>query len=723
MKKSREKEKERDRKKEQDREKDSTKDRDSRKKDYDGKTKDKSRSNDKDRDHKRERDSDKKTERSKTQSSDKQSASMSEVKTKNSIKESTIKRSHPTKLKKNEKSSKESSRSNSESKTPTSPPIINVKTPISEVMSPPKTPPNPPEEHVAAEESGKDGTCATEEKIDTQLVLPDTNQQMKQKNKLDSDVEKDEHPTDSHGVPETPESPPLHPSDKKQQKLESDLSSGEEFPEDGPGSPSLSPHSAFKEKGKKEKVERPVEKRMVEVKSSLKQEEVEPVKFKMTLTSHTRKPSSSGVVSPHTARWSPDPLPSQSHRFSPSRSHHSPHTTYHTDTGHHSPLPTSASTHHSGGEESEEGFRKKKLPRCYQLEEERMREKQREVKEHRHIKPHPPPTTPSPPPAYASHRRRPPYSPPPSEYGDRRWRQRGRHYSPGHQFGTQHYSRSPPPPGYPQSPPLTRGGGSPYSGSPPPRPRTPIQRPRDRGGHRHRYESPPHDMPRGKYSRHASSPLRHMSPSPPLSRPRSPIPSRRHVRRYSRSPSPPRRSPPRRKERTPSPGSSRSSYSEDRLEARKYAKKPPPVYSRSPSPKPKRRDGAPPRDDYPDAKRRRMDEGQINSPAGGPHVVKDEQLKSSKSQQMPYQSSSTSDRHTPHHTVSGKESQQRYQQGSTLGSGAHGNHASRSTHAVGQGKMSTSPLVAPHSTGISGAVSMQTPPSQQPTDNLMDLLR
>ena len=90
---------------------------------------------------------------------------------------------------------------------------------------------------------------------------------------------------------------------------------------------------------------------------------------------------------------------------------------------------------------------------------------------------------------------------------------------------------------------------------------------------------------------------------------------------------------------------------------------------------------------------------------------------------MSYQSSSTSDRHTSHHTGTGKESQQRYQQGSSQGSGVHGNHASRSTHGVGQSKTTTSPLAVPHSTGVGSAMSMQTPPSQQPTDNLMDLLR
>lgn len=221
----------------------------------------------------------------------------------------------------------------------------------------------------------------------------------------------------------------------------------------------------------------------------------------------------------------------------------------------------------------------RKLPRRYQLDPEEeepsfmpssRREKYHESKETRdrpERRHHLPPTTPSPPPAFVSHRRRHHHSPPPPEYLERRWHRRGRPYSPGHYPPPRRYSRSPP--GYPTSPP--HRGRSPFSGSPPPRPRTPIQRPRDRGMPRHRYESPPYNPPpRGKYLRRGSPPSpphhRYHSPSPP---PRSRSPRRRHLRHRSpsispprRSPprrSPPRRSPPRRRERSHSSESERSS--------------------------------------------------------------------------------------------------------------------------------------------------------------------
>ena len=737
VKRNRDKEKEKDnnRKKEGDKEKENSgekerggekdrnkeQDRKSLKKSQEGKAKEKVKGSEKDGERKkekeREKDLEKKTERHKSQTSEKQSTS-SEDKGKGIAKELTKKRPQQTKFNKSDRMSEKSSRSSSDSKTPTSPPTP-AKKPLStktKNINSPMTPTTPPESDVVV--AGDDtythsphttSKVAAGEKMDTQGPHSAATKLVSTAN----DVRRAGR-EETGGVPETPESPPAQPKGKKSGKVESDLSSGEEFPESATGSP-LSPSGAAREEAKKEKVGAGGDK---EEKSAKPTDAAEPVKFRMKISgSSSRVRHGSGVASPPTAQWSPDPpsshrsTPSQSHGSPPPpRSQHSPHRPPSTGASHRSPPPPRLS-----GEESEEGSRKsRKLPRCYQLEEERLREKQRGMKEHSHPKPHPPPTTPSPPPAYASHRRRPVHSPPPPDHSSR-WR-RGRHYAHGHQFGPRPYSRSPPP-GYPQSPPPPHSGGrSPYSGSPPPRPRTPIQRPRDRGGPRHRYDSPPYDMPHGKHGRRGSSPMRHnMSPSPPLPRRRSPVPGHRYPRRYSRSPSPQRRSPLRRKERSLSPGSSRGSprYSEDRLEVRKYGKKPPvPVYSRSPSPKPKRRD-APPREDYPDPKRRRIDDARMKSPTGGSSAQKDEQMKSSrgeKSQHSPYTSSGgPSDRHVTHHAA--KESQ--------LLSQTHGNPASH--HTAVQGKAS--------SAGASSAVASNTPttkPSQQPqqpTDNLMDLLR
>ena len=742
-----EKEKDNDRKKEGDQEKDhgsekkergsekergKEQERRSVKKGQEGKAKEKVRGSEKDGERKKEkekeRELEKKTEHHKSQTAEKQSVS-SEDKGKGSAKELTKKRPQQTKLKKNDRMSDKSSRSSSDSKTPTTPPTPAKKPSFStktKTASPPMTPTTPPESDMAVAEvedtlahsPHTTSKVSAGEKMDTQEPhSPVTNtNKLKREELTASDVRRG-HEEETAGVPETPESPPAQPKKKKSEKVESDLSSGEEFPESTTGSP-LTPSGTAREEAKKEKVGTGGDKDEKLVKPT---DAAEPVKFRMKISgssSQSRVRHGSGVVSPPTAQWSPD-APS-SHRSTPSQSHGSPPPPRSQHSPPHPP-PSTAASHRSpppprlSGDETEEGSRKsRKLPRCYQLEEERLREKQRETKEHSHPKPHPPPTTPSPPPAYATHRRRPAHSPPPDHSS--RWR-RGRHYTHGHQFGPRPYSRSPPPSGYPQSPPPPHSGGrSPYSGSPPPRPRTPIQRPRDRGGPRHRYDSPPYDMPHGKHGRRGSSPMRHMSPSPPLPRRRSPVPGHRHQRRYSRSPSPQRRSPLRRKERSLSPESSRSSprYSEDRLEVRKYGKKPPvPVYSRSPSPKPKRRD-APPREDYPDSKRRRIDDARIKSPTGGPSAQKDEQLKSSradKSQQSPYPSSGgPSDRHTPHHTV--KESQGQ-------GGVTQGNPASH--HAAAQGKTSSSLAVAASST-VAGNTPT-TKPSQQPTDNLMDLLR
>lgn len=727
IKKSREnKEKEKERKKEPERDKHRgrEKDRDSvQSKDSESKSKEKVRSSEKERERKKEKDREleKNLDSQKKETTEKQSASSDE---KNS-KQISRKRPQPTKLKSSENISDNSSRSSSESKTPTSPPPVSslAKT---KAASPPRTPPTTVDASAAEDEAahvsdGEGVGTKDEEKMDTQKPL---SPQTEGKDINVSDNGKEQEGTAD--VPETPESPPARPQTKKKQKPESDLSSGEEFPDSTSGSPPVSPSGANRDE---EKEETRVDTVKEDIRKPKKTAE-EPVKFKInargisSLSHGSLTRRSSGVVSPPTAQWSPD---TSSHRSSPMHGQHSPppplaHARHspHPPTTYRSPPPTRLS-----GEESEEGSRKsRKLPRCYQLEEEKLKEKQpREVKEHHHPKPHALPTTPSPPPAYASHRRRPMHSPPPPEY-ERRWR-RGRHYSPGHQYGgPRRYSRSPPPLGYPQSPPYPHSRGrSPYSSSPPPRPRTPIQRPRDRGGPRHRYESPPYDMPRGKHGRRGSSPMRHLSPSPPLSRPRSPGPGRRPLRRYSRSPSPPRRSPLRRKERSPSPGSSRSSprCTDERLEARKYGKKPSiPVYSRSPSPKTKRREG-PPRDEYPDAKRRRMDDTRVKSPPGGPPQTKDEPLKtlrSDKSQLSPYAPSSvaSSERHASHHPMVGKESQQHHPQGSSVTYGSTPSH---------QPSPQSKTSAVPSTPASSSAVASNKPQSSQqpPTDNLMDLLR
>ena len=684
LKKSREKEKEKDRKMDHTRDKDRGKE----KKEQEVKVKGKGRTSDKDYEQKlgkeRARDLEKRTEKILVAG---KPSSPSEEKAGSGIRDPAKNRPQQTRLKK-------SSCSSSDSKTPTSPPTPATKPPSkSKTPHLPRTPPTPVGNDTAE-------SPILEEKSDVQLPQSQvTHDHMKQS---EDKLVRRSVGLESTDIPETPESPPAHHQGEQHQKLESDLSSGEEFPESHSGSP-MSPHNTIREAAKKEKFQRYMGREIKE--KTLKKEETTPVKFRMKVSSQLRTHSvklSSGVASP-TAQWSPDSHSSlsQSHVSSPP-----PQTHYSlppTNTHRSPPPPLRLS-----GEESDDGSRKsRKLPRCYQLEDERLRGKQREMKEHRHSKPHPPPSTPSPPPAYITHRRHPPHSPPPGDY-ERRWRQRGRHFSPG-----SRPRRSPP--GYRQSPPPTHGRGrSPYSNSPPPRPRTPIQRPRDRGAHRHRYESPPYDMPRGKHVRRGSSPMRHLSPSPPLLRPRSPGPGRRHQRRYSRSPSPPRRSPLRRKERTPSPGSRRSSppFSDDRLDARKYSKRPShPVHSRSPSPKPKRGDG-PPRDEYPESKRRRVE---------GPPLTKEELVKPSKSDKQsprpPFGGSS--ERHTPHYT------QQRYAQGSTQGGSAHGTPPSRPSHyPASQSKTESSPSVAtPSSAVASNTVSANPPQSQQPTDNLMDLLR
>ena len=679
---------------------------------------DKVKGGEKDRGSKKEREKDsKKVTEKKIESSDKQ-ITLSDDKAKSGPRDSSKKRQQ-TKFKRTEKNSS----SSSDIKSPTSPPPLAVKPKSSnktKAPTSPRTPATPPENRVKVSERSE--PSATEEKVAFEPNSAVTRDHVKHDGG-EADATEPRVASNRSGVPETPESPPAQHQAKQPQKVESDLSSGEEFPESTLGSP-LSPRAMARDEGK-EKNQRKVERDMEE--KTAKTGETETVKFRMKFSQTRTFKQRSGVSSPPTAPWSPagGSSPLQSQHTSPPHSHSSPR----------APSTSAAVTHNSpppparlSGEESEEGSRKsKKLPRCYQIEEERLREKQREVNEARQTKPHPPPSTPSPPPAYASHRRRP-HSPPQPEY-DRRWRQRGRHFSPTHQPGPRRYSRSPPP-GYPQSlPPPHSGGRSPYSSSPPPpRPRTPIQRPRDRGAPRHCYESPPYDMSRGKHSRRGSSPVRHMSPSPPPSRTRSPGgPGRRYPRRYSRTPSPPRRSPLRRKEPTPSPGSSRSSprYTEERLEARKYAKKSThPGYSRSPSPKPKRRD-APPREEYPDPKRRRMEDTRAKSPTSGPPAPKDDQnkaVRTEKSQQSPYQpTGGSSDRRAAAHHTSSKDTQHRYMQGSTQ-SGAN-----RSAHHQTTQNKTPSPmsLAAPQTVG-SNTASLNQPPSQQvqqPTDNLLDLLR
>lgn len=730
----REKDKERDRSGSR-KESEKTKDKDSGKKNLDGRLKDiKTKGNDKDRKDKDKEGSERKA-KDKKQVSEKQDTSNEDC-VKSSSRDSTRKQPQETKLRKSETTLEKRSRSNSESsKTPTSPPKTTKASPLSKPTNPPKTPPTPQKKSPTEKENERVLGEATEEKMDT-LPPPRSPEQEPEGHETLGSISRLKDAPESASVPDTPESPPApHPS-KNDHKLESDLSSGEEFPESTAGSP-LSPRAPTGEV----RTEGPV--KVPKNEQPGKREEGEPpVRFKMKV-SRLR----TGMLSPTGTQWSPDHHNSPPYSSSPpskqTGSRRTPLAAAETTS-----IPASSQV--SGVEELEEasGSRKsKKLPRCYQLEDERLREKQREPKEHRHTKQHPPPTTPSPPPTYASssslHRRRHAHSPPPpqqQQVAERgRWRQRGsRHFSPPTHFSSRRYSRSPPP-GYPPSPPPpSHGGGvggrSPYSSSPP-RPRTPIQRPpRDRGsgGSRHRYDSPPYDIPpRGKHSRRGSSPVRHFSPSPPPPRPRSPggPSARRHYqRRYSKSPSPPpiRRSPLRRKDppRSPSPGSSRSSprYPEDRLEPRKFSKKPShTVYSRSPSPpKPKRRDGGPLREEYPDSKRRRVEDTRgVKSPTTS--GTKDEPGKGSRPEKLqpsPY-SLSSSDRH---HGSMKESQQQRYQQGS--GSVAHvGGTSHSSHHPNGQSKTATSPSASAAGSVPSKPTTLQQTQPQPPADNLLDLLR
>ena len=117
------------------------------------------------------------------------------------------------------------------------------------------------------------------------------------------------------GVAETRDSPPAQPKGKKSGRVESDLSSSEEFPESATGSPLL-PSGTAREEAKKEKVGRGGDK---EEKSAKPTDAAEPVKFRMKISaSSSRVRHGSGVASPPTAQWSPD-LPS-SHRSIPSQS-------------------------------------------------------------------------------------------------------------------------------------------------------------------------------------------------------------------------------------------------------------------------------------------------------------------------------------------------------------------------------------------------------------------
>ena len=327
--------------------------------------------------------------------------------------------------------------------------------------------------------------------------------------------------------------------------------------------------------------------------------------------------------------------------------------------GHKRP-PSPAEESDDKASDGESSRKPKRLPRRYQLEEEEA-EKQWESREPpRFPRRHYPPS-PSPPPVFI--RRRHYHSPPPGEYLEKRWQRRGRPFSPGH----RRFSRSPP--SFPPSP--LRRPRSPFSGSPPPpRARTPIQRPgreheRDRGPppphSRHRFGSPPYDS-RSKYLRRGSppSPHRHYSPSPPPPRMRSPgrryprhrtpsvspprrsplrrspLPPRRSPPPPRRSPPPPRRSPPPprrsppplpRRDRSRSPERKASPKHPDeryRNDGRRFAKRP--VHSRTPSPKAKRHD--PPKEPHPDFKRRRLEESRPKTPptpaAPPPPLPKDE---------------------------------------------------------------------------------------------------
>ncbi|CAI8054149.1 Msx2-interacting protein [Geodia barretti] len=757
LKKNREREKEKGKEKEKDRggrkEPVKARDKDSGRKDEDKRSKDsKAKGSDKERDHRREKESERKA--GDIKESEKQQTSGDHLRS--SSRESTRKRPQTTKLRKSETPHHKMSRSNSESsKTPTSPvKAVKPSPPLTKPTKPPRTPPTPPNKSFMEEEKEDDNKRpfpeTAGENMDT-LPPPRSPEPEGLIREDDGTIAGPKDAPESASVPDTPESPPAPPpSNKKEQKLESDLSSGEEFTESTAGSP-LSPRGPAGEEVRTEVVQPQAGNGSENEQPGKREEGGEPVRFKMKV-SRLR----AGVLSPTATQWSPDHHHSPPHTSPPpskTQTRHSPPPAAPSNTTSDN-ASTTASSRISGMEELDDSRKSRKLPRCYQLEDERLREKQREPKEHRHTKQHPRPTTPSPPPSYAassstaqsSHRRRHAHSPPPpqqqqAEYG--RWRQRGsRHFSPTPQFGSRRYSRSPPPPfGYPKSPPPpSHGGGgrSPYSSSPP-RPRTPIQRPlRDRGpgGSRHRYDSPPYDMPpRGKHGRHGSSPVRHFSPSPPLllsSRPRSPGgPSgRRHYqRRYSRSPSlpPVRRSPLRRKDppRSPSPGSSRSSphYPEDRLEPRKFTKKPSHVvYSRSPSPpKSKRREGGLPREEYPDSKRRRVEDSRgVKSPTTMPGPVKDESTKGSRpvKSQPPLYAASSSDRHHG----SGKEPQQAWYKSETGEGGvAQGGGTPRSSHhTASHGKMTSSP---PSKVAASSVPSKPVQQPQPPADNLLDLLR
>ena len=181
-----------------------------------------------------------------------------------------------------------------------------------------------------------------------------------------------------------------------------------------------------------------------------------------------------------------------------------------------------------------ESKRVKQLPLRYQLNEE-DEEKTQSRDHHRLSAPHP-----TSPPSGQRHKYRRSPSPP-----DHRWQRGARPYSPagGHHRYRQ-YSRSPPgggggaalSPRRPQSPS--------FGSSPPPRPRSPAHRSREYGV-RHRYDSPS----RGKGTSSGHSPhRRRYSPSP--SRAHSPG-TRYHPRHRSRSPSLSKKSPVHPKEATP----------------------------------------------------------------------------------------------------------------------------------------------------------------------------
>ena len=239
----------------------------------------------------------------------------------------------------------------------------------------------------------------------------------------------------SGAVPETPQSPPVQSREAtKKPKLESDLSSGEDFRESEPEtaevkSPSPPP---------------PVK--------SLVAPKARPSSDVDDIREESAKVKSQREKKPRTPDTEPE-QPKRVHQERPAWRDRQAQT--------YEDLDKESSEH-------ENSRKPAKIPRRYQMSEEevepvRREPKHRELKEYKRSH-HPPPVSPSPPPSFVGHRRRHYHSSPPPEYGERRWhRKGGRPYSPP---GPYPHRRSPP--SYPPSPPPYRGR-SPFSGSPPPR--------------------------------------------------------------------------------------------------------------------------------------------------------------------------------------------------------------------------------------------------------------